>query len=92
MLGPAIIILGTLFKDKKNKTLPTDGAKIKMSDLDSKSDLQDLIKLGYDIYVIAFQEMTDFFTSSKSFLCDRSKLLTKFLGPKYEVTIYCTSF
>ena len=43
VLGPAIIILGTLFKDKKNKTLPTDGAKIKMSDLDSKSDLQDLI-------------------------------------------------
>ena len=43
VLGPAIIILGTLFKDKKSKKLPTDGAKIKMSQLDSKRDLQDLI-------------------------------------------------
>ena len=43
VLGPAIIILGTLFKDKKSKKLPTDGAKIKMSQLDSKRDLQDLL-------------------------------------------------
>ena len=43
VLVPSIIILGNLFREKKSQRLPTDGAKIKMSQLDSKRDLQDLI-------------------------------------------------